>query len=256
MSDASNRVEPSEPMLYLEIVKGATRFPNRPVYEGVFLIGSGPNCDLRLGGSETPAVHSIVRAAADDVHIESLTRRPSLRVNGSPCERAGLRDGDRIQIGSIQMIARFRLVPSAPVMMQPNPDQVSELTAEQLIDLLEEDLALVEEHDSTAAAGAEMLLDAAMKAAIERPDEIHSEVHVIDPDDDLQDSHAEAAQLVVALNRIADDLNSRVDHLRRKEEVYSEAAEELLAMQNRFSGLLERVLERLDSGSEERRRSA
>lgn len=250
--------ENAEPMLYLEITRGATEFPNRPVYEGVFLIGSGSNCDLQIGGADTPAVHSIVRADAGDVHIESLSRKPALRVNSQPCERAELRDGDLIQIGSIQLAARFQSMPmaaTAPVPVEADED-LSSLNCEDLLTLLEQDLALVDEHHARQAAGAERLIDAAVNFEENGGAAGIEPLRIVDPSEELHDTHAEAEQLVVALNRIADDLNLRVDHLRRKEEVYSDAAEELLAMQNRFASLLERVLVRLDEKNREQRRSA
>ena len=262
MSDSQKPMD--NPMLYLEIVRGATRFPNRPVYEGVFLIGSGSNCDLRLGGPDTPAVHSVVRAEPGNAHIESLSRKPVLRVNGNPCERVELRNGDRIQIGSIQMVAKFQNIESAPEMTieEPTAQDLSSMSAEQLIGLLEEDLALIEEDRQRRATGAELLLEAARQAsipevAVSTPTADDGNLRIVDPDEELHDDQAEAEQLIVALNRIADDLNTRVDHIRRKEEVYSEAAEDLLAMQNRFANLLERVLARLDEKDrEQRRRSA
>ncbi len=249
-----------EPRLYLEIVRGATRFPNRPVYEGVFLIGAGTNCDLRLGGTDTPAVHSIVRAEGRDVHIESLCRKPALRVNGQPRERTELKDGDRIQIGPIQMVAHFQTVPAAPALAEPGNgtgtgNDLQQLSAPQLIELLEQDLALVEQSDRAEADGVARLLEAATHVDTLQPAE--ETVSIVDPDEQLVDTHAEAEQLIAALNRIADDLNARVDHLQQKEDVYSEAAEDLLTMQTRFSSLLERVLQRLEQrDSPEHRRSA
>lgn len=249
------------PRLYLEIVKGSTQFPNRPVYEGVFLIGAGTNCDLRLGGTDTPAVHSVVRAEDGEVHIESLSRKPVLRVNGNPCERTVLMSGDRIQIGSIHMVARFQTmaVEAAlnPVVMKDDREagNLKAMSASELIDLLEHDLSLVEEHDTNRVAGAERLLDEALR----RTEDVAAGDHglrIVDPDEDLRDTHAEAEQLIIALNRVADDLYSRVDNLRQTEEVYSEAAEELLAMQNRFASLLERVLVRLEAKDQQQRKSA
>ncbi|MFK7817237.1 MAG: FHA domain-containing protein [Planctomycetaceae bacterium] len=260
MSDAQKPLD--NPTLYLEIVKGSTRFPNRPVYEGVFLIGSGSNCDLRIGGPDTPAVHSVVRAEKGDVHIESLSRKPVLRVNGSPCERVELRNGDRVQIGSIQMVAKFQSVPVAPVMPveEAGPADLASMSAEQLIGLLEQDLALVEDASRHESNGAELLLEAARRTAGASAPEVQEDdrnLRIVDPDEELHDSQAEAEQLIVALNRIADDLNTRVDHIRRKEEVYTDAADDLLAMQNRFADLLERVLQRLDEKQQPpQRRSA
>ncbi len=247
------------PMLYLEIVRGNTEFPNRPVFEGVFLIGSGSNCDLRLGGPETPAVHSILRAEAAGVHIESLSRKPALRVNGQPCERAELDNGDSVQIGSIRLVARFQAMPAVAVEAQEivMDEDLTALNCEELLTLLEGDLALVEDHNARQAAGVERLVEAATSFEANGGTAGLEPLRIVDPDEELHDSHAEAEQLVVALNRIADDLNLRVDHLRKKEEVYAEAAEDLLAMQNRFASLLERVLARLESREgETHRRSA
>lgn len=265
MSDTPDRVESGEPKLYLEIIKGSTEFPNRPVYEGVFLIGSGSNCDLRIGGSNTPAVHSVVRADDGRVHIESLSRKPALRVNAQPCEAATLSDGDCIQVGSIQMVARFQPLAAAttlPIPVAPQPAATEEdpetanLSAEELLTLLEQDIALVENHVAGQNAAADRLLDAARDHVPSEDVPAEDGVIIIDPDSQLLDSHAEAQQLIVALNRIADDLNLRVDHLHKKEEVYSEAAADLLAMQNRFASLLERVLARLDAREAPHRRSA
>lgn len=265
MSDIASQVESNEPKLYLEIVKGSTEFPNRPVYEGVFLIGSGSNCDLRIGGSNTPAVHSILRADDGNVHIESLSRKPALRVNSQPCEAATLNDGDHIQVGSIQMIARFQplAIPATlpiPVAVQKPaeevPTDIANLSAEQLLTLLEQDIALVENHVVSQNAAADRLVDAALDHDADEVTPSEEAVSIVDSDPQLQDTHAEAEQLIVALNRIADDLNLRVDHINKKEEVYAEAAEDLLAMQNRFASLLERVLERLEAHQAPRRRSA
>ena len=38
------------PRMILEICRGLTRFPQRPICGPRFFIGSGPGCDLRLGG--------------------------------------------------------------------------------------------------------------------------------------------------------------------------------------------------------------
>src|SRR3712207_3653250 len=44
------------PLLYLEVSRGRTGFPLRPVRTPRFLIGSAEACQLRLGGSEMPAL--------------------------------------------------------------------------------------------------------------------------------------------------------------------------------------------------------
>src|SRR5690349_7584916 len=43
---------------FIEIHRGRTEFPSRPIGLQQFLIGAGVECDLRLGGTQMPAVHS------------------------------------------------------------------------------------------------------------------------------------------------------------------------------------------------------
>ncbi len=163
------------------------------------------------------------------------------------------------------MVARFQplaLATTLPLPAAPQPaakeeePELADLSAEELLTLLEQDIALVENHVAGQNAAADRLLDAARDHVPSKQTPAQDEGIIVDPDSQLQDSHAEAEQLIVALNRIADDLNLRVDHLHKKEEVYAEAAEDLLAMQNRFASLLERVLARLDAREAPHRRSA
>ena len=49
---------PGDTVAYLRLADGERRFPFRPIATGLFLIGQGPGCDLRLGVPDIPSIHS------------------------------------------------------------------------------------------------------------------------------------------------------------------------------------------------------
>ncbi|MBL8820192.1 MAG: hypothetical protein JNL58_29485 [Planctomyces sp.] len=98
---------PEDAVAYLRIAEGDTRFPIRPVPEGDFLIGSGPDCDLRLGDGLLPPLHSILRVSDTSASCALMVRRPELIVNGDPVRKADLFDGDLLEIGPYRFVFRF-----------------------------------------------------------------------------------------------------------------------------------------------------
>src|SRR4051812_40972215 len=82
------------PLLCLEVCRGTTQFPRRPFPAGRFLIGAGAECDMRLGGSEMPALHSILQVDARGMTIEAVAQAPQLKLNGKVTQGARLRVGD------------------------------------------------------------------------------------------------------------------------------------------------------------------
>src|SRR5688500_1252666 len=51
--------------IWLEVRRGRTRAPRRAVRRQRFLIGAGSNCQLQLGGSDIPILHSILLVDED-----------------------------------------------------------------------------------------------------------------------------------------------------------------------------------------------
>src|SRR4029077_10738480 len=78
--------------LVLEVTRGVTRFPRRPVTHPRFLIGAGSTCDLRLGGEGIPALHSLITVSGRDITLEAIAAEPALRVNGRVVQTAILHD--------------------------------------------------------------------------------------------------------------------------------------------------------------------
>ncbi|RPI85854.1 MAG: FHA domain-containing protein, partial [Planctomycetaceae bacterium] len=97
----------AEPHLVLEITRGRTRFPLRPVPGPRYLIGAAVTCDLRLGGNGMPALHSLISVEDQIYTIEAIASDPPLKVNGERVQVADLRDGDLLEIGDVELTVRM-----------------------------------------------------------------------------------------------------------------------------------------------------
>src|SRR5690606_2636195 len=154
------------PCLSLEIRRGETRHPRRPITSDRFLIGSGPQCDLQLGGDDIPAVHSLVRFDGEIYELDAIADAPAIRVNGTAVSSSALLPGDEIEIGDFvfgvvgQAVAQERLeIPSQSEDFGP-PEGLERLTAEQLVDLIGAESAEVASAERNRTLGAMALLQA------------------------------------------------------------------------------------------------
>jgi serine/threonine-protein kinase len=67
-----------------------------------FLLGSGPDCQLRILEPGVAAQHAVVKALKDQGYgVKAL--QPGLRVNGRPTEAAALHDGDLLELGTTRI---------------------------------------------------------------------------------------------------------------------------------------------------------
>ncbi len=98
---------PQDAVAYLQFAEGDTRFPIRPIPVGDFLVGSGGDCDLRLGDAVLPPLHSVVRISETGASWTRLVRQPELIVNGDAVRQSELHDGDIVEIGPFRMQFRF-----------------------------------------------------------------------------------------------------------------------------------------------------
>ena len=74
---------PDNAYLTLQVSRGRTRFPHRPVTVSRFTIGSGSGCDMVLGDAQIPPIHTILIIDGGRVLVEALTQAPLLKVNGN-----------------------------------------------------------------------------------------------------------------------------------------------------------------------------
>ncbi|HLJ10252.1 MAG TPA: FHA domain-containing protein [Planctomycetaceae bacterium] len=166
--------------LVLEVTRGRTRFRRRPVTNPRFLIGAGSTCDLRLGGDRMPALHSIITVAGREIALEAIAAEPVLAVNGRPVQNVTLHDGDVIVIGEVELLARLEAGHAPAGVETPAPAAgpsteadrpASELSAPELVDLIEREEAQIEDFQQRQQAGAKALVDAVLARAHRRAGE-------------------------------------------------------------------------------------
>jgi len=85
------------------------------VAEAGFLIGTVPGCDLRMSGSTWPAVQCLIGRRPGGATIRRLSTAQPVLVNGEPITAAALVHGDRIQIGTLDVVVHIQAASSAPV---------------------------------------------------------------------------------------------------------------------------------------------
>jgi hypothetical protein len=176
--------------LTLRITLGATRFPVRPVLKDRFTIGSGAACDLRLG-AEFPKLFAVIVVAGPEVLLEQLAASPALCINGQPTQSAVLATGDRIRIGGIELVATIpatnRLSFPKPLLGRVDesvsaddlaafdPSEVSELSAAELVDLIEQEEQIAQRDQAGRDRGAESLLfEVRRRQQIARTNTVHA----------------------------------------------------------------------------------
>lgn len=118
-----------------------------PIEESEFLIGRGPDCDLRLPVASVSRHHCLLNVKADGVSVSDLGSANGTFVNGQRVRsQTALQTGDLLAVGSCQfvvdlgdlnklwpaeapnpMTTTIKLPPKPPGLNKPeeNPDQQS-----------------------------------------------------------------------------------------------------------------------------------
>lgn len=138
---------PGDAVAYLRIADGNSRFPFRPVSNGMFLIGQGPSCDLRLGIQGVPSIHSVIQLNAESAEITRVADLPELIINGEATERSPLHHGDVIEIADVRLA--FHRCSQSEVAASAVPTDVAKfLEPRELVAHLESEVSLVATSDS------------------------------------------------------------------------------------------------------------
>lgn len=261
--------------LILEVVQGRTQFRDRPVTTRRFVIGSGPVCDLRLGG-EIPAVHSIIVCDSDGITLEAIAPAPALIHNGHPIISVQLQDGDLIRIGSLEFRAHVtgRLPKAAAPMnaavsVNVNAEEIQDtqaqnLSAAELVERMAQEDAEIDDFERRRSQGAAALLQAAASirnrpTRRDRIDTPHSgsnapHFHVGIPAVAASKSAApsgegtESAQLInelaeigQALQLLSQEIQTRSQRSTERELTLAQTISQLLETQQRLVTQLEQV---------------
>jgi hypothetical protein len=218
--------------LWLEVRRGRTRTPRRPIRSRRFLIGAGSNCQLQLGGDGIPLLHSILLVDEDGIHIDAVVPAPELVVNGVPQQSAPLRDGDSFRVGQFEFALRVEeAAGQSPLPVPGQSDEsaaaeaddllnLSSLSAVELVERIEREHHRLEQFEAARRAGARALLQAARQAGGDTVDAGRLS------DDPL------GAELLGDLHELSRELDRRARQLAEREAVYSARAADLLNVQD------------------------
>jgi hypothetical protein len=249
--------------LFLEVTRGRTEHPLRPVQTARFLIGSSARCDLRLGGHNVPPLVALIVADHTDAWLDAFAPSPLIRVNGRTQTSARLQDGDCIQIDSFEFVVHRPTGPgeaateSQPVAATGQIDlrapadelPVSELSASELVNRIEAATELVDEFERRQRLGVEALLSALEERLAAEPTEGGEALFPI-PDVAGEAEGRDAAELeslVAQLSAIVSELESRYGLQSRREAGFRDAVSTLFETQDRLSRQLELLLRRVTS---------
>lgn len=152
---------PGDAVAWLRIADEARRFPFRPIAAGLFLIGRGSGCDLRLGGEVFPELHSVLQVEPDATYAIAIAPSPPLVVNGEAVRTAPLFDGDLLEIGDVRCVFRLQNVRADSA--EPDVTPAAESTTD-LLDGVESEMALIEALQSDGNDRLQRLLEAAQDA--------------------------------------------------------------------------------------------
>ena len=141
----SGQVYPNDTVGYFRIATVSGRQPIEPIALGQFLIGSGPSCQLRLGSSGIPEVHTMLAVEQDCIQLSAKAAEPVVYVNGSEVRECELQDGDLVEIADHKMLFRRVGAEERITLDETTFGSVADKTAEELVDKLEEQIHLVEE---------------------------------------------------------------------------------------------------------------
>lgn len=265
----SGRPTSIETSLVLEICRGRTEHPLRPVESPRFLIGSSPRCDLRLGAAEIPPLHTLILVDGADIWLEAMAAAPPLRVNGRTETSVRVADGDRIAIGPIELVAHVRVQPAvatpvaqpvdldidqapidqAPIDGDADEPAPSDLSAKELVERIEAATEMVNEFEERQRLGIE-----ALQAAIERrepqPASLAGADEAVLPMAPTAGQTAgrplvDLESLVVQLSAVVAELEKRSGAETRREAGYLDAVSALFETQDRLSRQLEILLRRV-----------
>ena len=237
----------SDGALFFQITHGRTKHPTRPIERDRFLIGSGEWCDLRLGGT-MPVLHSVLRIDGPSVWIEAIVDSPALNINGRAIGSCELQDGDEVSIGAFTMQLCDGREMTHDALMKPidieellgvdqHQTEMADLSATELLELLEHDEELVEEFEKRRDLGSAALLERLQQ-------EMDSEAAQPEPEVESLEALRELQSAVSELNGLASDLKSRSGEMTSEE--FSHATSSLLDFQQDVVGRLDSVLRQID----------
>lgn len=225
-----------------------------------------------------PLLHSIVLARPDGYHLDAVASDPPLKVNGRSVESADLADGDLIEIGTFRLEVALSS-PGGQRQPQHSASQEqtaidhdreftdpAELSAEELVDLLDAEMQMVDEFDNGTMVGAEALLDAALREQDKSPDTVpmipidsalkqepdaaaasvsaeqeSPELAIHRESQPATESQGDLATLVAQLQEFVHGMDSRSQRATEREMFLAEAISEIFESQQQMAEQIEQL---------------
>jgi hypothetical protein len=106
VQSAGHRAGPRRPVAVL-VALGELSGETLALFEGERRLGRGAECELRLEHDSLPRVAARLEVEPGRCTLVAIAPRPPVLVNGEPVERAELRDGDRVTLGSEEFELRL-----------------------------------------------------------------------------------------------------------------------------------------------------
>jgi len=126
------------PVVRLDVRPATGRSTIYEVGDGGFLVGSVPGCDLRLPGINLAPVICLVARHAGGASLRKLAPAQPIQVNGKTVSATYLIDGDRIRLGSVEIVVSIAVPvgipgtpPAAPVPTRLPDHRVRDLEARE-----------------------------------------------------------------------------------------------------------------------------
>jgi chromosome segregation ATPase len=99
------------PEVRLELRHGTAPPASFEMFDGGFLIGTAPGCDVRLPSADLPPVLCLITRTTGGVGIRKLVPTAPLQVNDKPLSQGFLADGDWIRIGAVELSVKVEVPP-------------------------------------------------------------------------------------------------------------------------------------------------
>lgn len=252
----------------LEITKGKTNFPIRPVQGNRLTIGAGSCCGLQLAGSNVPILHTVIQIEQGEVLIEAIAPQPKLLLNGIPIRTSPLSDGDSISIGPIEFVFRLtrpqtatsistarlsgslletsaHITPDKRDLSMTNEPILKNLSASELVDLMEQDFQMIQQYESRRDQGAAALLSHVHQMKEKQEEQLEN--HEVLSEKEQLELLADLEAMTEELTQFSEELQQRADQLTSREKQYESAAASLLETQEKLASQLDRTLDHVGS---------
>ena len=155
----TGHLTPGDAVAWIGVASPSSPHRMESVQAGVFHIGRGTGCNLRLGDECIPERLAVIIADQTSARVSCLSDTTPLLLNGEPVQESPLSDGDLLEAGPYTLV--FRRIEATATAVQPEKMAVSrpdELTAPELVEGIELEMDTVAELEQTPLDGLHELL--------------------------------------------------------------------------------------------------